>query len=162
MHLTIFKCPCGSQENYDVCCKPYVSQKQLPPNPEALMRSRYTAFTQANIDYIRATMDGNALLGFEASKTQAFAKKVTWIGLHVINRYFENEFTGFVEFEAYFLEHDRLKCIHELSTFLLKNGQWYYVEGNHLPPTVKEHLIAKNASCPCGSLRKYKNCHGSP
>ena len=37
-------CPCGGA-SYASCCGPYIAGDALPPTAEALMRSRYTAFT---------------------------------------------------------------------------------------------------------------------
>lgn len=123
------------------------------------MRSRYTAFTLANIEYIRSTMAEKALHGFNVQETELWAKKVQWINLDVLLSHLENSETGFVEFEASYIENHRLKIIHEKSKFLLKNNRWYYVEGSHLPPIQTEQIIARNTKCPCGSQKKYKNCH---
>ncbi|MGE0616813.1 MAG: YchJ family metal-binding protein, partial [Bacteriovoracia bacterium] len=45
-------CPCGTQSNYADCCERYISGKQYAPTPEALMRSRYTAYTKAEMGYL--------------------------------------------------------------------------------------------------------------
>ena len=57
-------CVCDSGKLSNACCDLYISGQKPAPNPESLMRSRYTAYTQANIDYIVATMRGAALDGF--------------------------------------------------------------------------------------------------
>ncbi|MBL4770156.1 MAG: hypothetical protein JKY61_03170 [Planctomycetes bacterium] len=38
-------CPCGSQLAKSKCCVRYIQGFENAPTPEALMRSRYTAFT---------------------------------------------------------------------------------------------------------------------
>ena len=58
-------CPCGSGKPLSACCGPYLEGKEDPPTPEALMRSRYTAYTQGNLDYIEKTMKGNTLITWD-------------------------------------------------------------------------------------------------
>ena len=77
-------CPCDSQKKYLYCCEPFIMGKQIPETPEALMRSRYSAYTMANIDYIKETMRGNALVGFQELDAKRWAKRVTWIKLKVL------------------------------------------------------------------------------
>jgi hypothetical protein len=48
-------CPCGSRLLYKQCCQPYHDKKALPPTPEALMRSRYSAYSLNIVDYIVET-----------------------------------------------------------------------------------------------------------
>ncbi|MBK5938172.1 hypothetical protein CCR96_02550 [Halochromatium roseum] len=40
-------CPCGSGHTLADCCEPFLAGTTMPATAEALMRSRYTAFTQA-------------------------------------------------------------------------------------------------------------------
>jgi len=49
------RCPCGSGHAYSACCGRFIDQGLLPQTAEQLMRSRYTAFTQANEPYLLAT-----------------------------------------------------------------------------------------------------------
>ena len=153
-------CCCNSQKNYSSCCEPFIIGKQIPITPEDLMRSRYTAYTMANIDYIKQTMKGEALIGFQEVDALHWAKRVHWIKLVVFESELENAHQGYVEFEASFVDNMRLKSIHEKSQFIHEQGRWYYVSGTHLPASHAEQIITRNTSCPCGSQRKFKNCHG--
>lgn len=153
-------CPCDSQKNYLVCCEPYITGKQSPETPEALMRSRYTAYTMADINYIKESMRAKALIGFNEADAKRWARRVVWISLNVIRTAIENPDRGHVEFEARFVEGSRLKAIHEKSDFIRENGRWYYTGGTHLPGEQPEQIISRSMSCPCGSQRKFKNCHG--
>lgn len=154
-------CPCGSQKNYISCCEPFLTGKQSPKTPEALMRSRYVAYTRANIDYIKKTMRGNALLGFQELDAKRWAKRVQWIKLNVIKSVMESSSLGSVEFEASFVDGSKLKSIHEKSEFIFENGRWYYIGGKYLPSTHMEQMVSRTMDCPCGSRRKFKNCHGA-
>ena len=153
-------CPCGSQKSYASCCGLFITGKQHPKTPETLMRSRYTAYTMANIDYIKETMHGNALIGFEEMDAKLWATRVHWIKLNVLKSVIENASLGYVTFEASFVDGARLKSIHEQSEFICEEGRWYYVDGKHLPTSHTERMMARNMDCPCGSHRKFKNCHG--
>lgn len=157
----MINCPCDSQKSYLSCCEPFISGKSTPSTPEALMRSRYTAYTMADIDYIKATMRGKATTGFQEIEAKRWAKRVHWIKLNVIQSVIETSSTGYVEFEAIFVDGSRLKSIHENSEFNFEKGCWYYVNGTHLPALSKESIISRAMPCPCGSLRKFKNCHGA-
>lgn len=146
-------CPCESGRTYDECCKPYLSGLNLPKTPEALMRSRYTAYSQANIDYIQQTMRGPALINFNPQAAYQWAVQAKWLGLKVVSAPTPSAQAkiGFVEFIASFLEQNQRKIIHERSEFHFLEGRWFYVTGN----TPKVNL---NASCPCGSGKKFKRC----
>lgn len=72
-------CPCGLQD-YSDCCALYHTGERIPPTPEALMRSRYAAYALANIDYIKKTMRGKVLLGFNESNAKAWAESVKLLG----------------------------------------------------------------------------------
>ena len=83
-------CPCDSHNRYLSCCEPFITEKQRPETPEALMRSRYTAYTMANIEYIKETMRGKALIGFQDRDAMRWAKRVQWIKLTVLTSVIEN------------------------------------------------------------------------
>ena len=46
-------CPCGSGQPYHECCEP-LHRGQAAASPEALMRSRFTAFVLHLPDYLKA------------------------------------------------------------------------------------------------------------
>ena len=154
-------CPCGSQKTYELCCELFIEKKQIPQTPEQLMRSRYTAYSLAKIDYIKSTMRGKPLIGFNESEAKKWASEVTWTGLKIIQSYVETPKKGFVEFLATFMEDKQLDTIHELSEFHQENNVWFYVDGQNkqAPLKNKKQKIMRNSPCPCGSGKKFKNCH---
>jgi SEC-C motif domain protein len=154
-------CPCGSQNIYEKCCGLYLEKEQLPLTPEQLMRSRYTAYSLGKIDYIKNTMKGKALLGFNELDAEKWAKSVTWINLDVISTEMSSPGIGFVEFAARFSEQNQIKIIHELSEFHKEDGRWFYVSGVHKQTVnkISTPKTPRNAPCPCGSGKKFKNCH---
>ena len=154
-------CPCGTDIDYVACCGRFIEQDELAPTPEALMRSRYVAYTQANIDYIQRTMKSPATDDFDAASARDFANRVIWNKLEVVVSSEQNE-TGSVEFMAHFTQQNKKHVIHEISAFRKENGAWFYVDGKapRLPlPSVSQ--VGRNEACLCGSGKKYKKCCGS-
>lgn len=152
-------CPCNSEKNFEHCCKPFLDEQSIPQTPEQSMRSRYTAYSLARIPYITKTMLGQPLIHFNATEAEQWAKSVVWIGLQLINSSMENEEKGFVEFIASFLEKNQIKTICERSEFHKKNGHWFYIDGINTATNKKQVKIGRTSPCPCGSGKKFKNCH---
>ena len=144
------QCPCQSGQNYAACCQPYIDGERYPNTAEALMRSRYTAYTQANIPYIAATMRDKAAESFDAARAEAWAKQADWQGLTVIDHQPQGE-CATVTFIARFTLNGQNDRIIEQSEFQKINDRWYYVDGQH-------PKIGRNHPCPCGSGKKYKQC----
>lgn len=140
------KCFCDSKKNYSVCCEPFLSGKKVAETPEQLMRSRYSAYAQANIDYIESTMTGAAAKNFDHQSAKTWSQSVSWLGLTVVNAT-DHE----VEFIARFKDGDKQQCIYERSQFQKINDRWFYVSG-HTPK------VKRNDPCPCQSGKKAKRC----
>ncbi len=117
--------PCGLPAEYDDCCGRFIEGRALPENPESLMRSRYTAFTQANVQYIRRTMQGKPLKNFNLRMTQDWASRVTWLGLTVHTSEVVGN-RGTVSFCARFDDNGVPGDITEVSQFYRAGGVWYY------------------------------------
>jgi SEC-C motif-containing protein len=153
-------CACGSQKKVEACCKRFIDGVAIPTTPEELMRSRYTAFTQINIDYICHTMKGLAAAGFDVEDAKRWAESVEWLGLEVVNTFMEEE-KGFVEFLAHFKQNGKRQILHELSEFHFENGIWYYVDGSvpkKIPLILPMTRVGRNDLCNCGSGKKHKKC----
>ncbi len=157
------QCPCGSNQELNDCCGPIIAGQQHATSPEQLMRSRYTAYSMANIDYIKKTMTGIAAEGFEADATKIWAKSITWLGLDV-KRSFMDEHDlskGYVEFEVSFRDKTgNGQKIYELSTFTQINKEWFYTDGKSPAKSTNSiyNKAGRNDPCPCGSEKKYKKC----
>lgn len=126
------QCPCGANINYQNCCEKFIKGKELPETPEELMRSRYTAYTKANISYIANTMCGKSAEKLNAGEAKAWAQTVNWLGLEIINAPEPILNRGFVEFIARYYYDHKVRQMHEKSEFNLINGKWFYVNGMHL------------------------------
>jgi len=125
------QCSCGWGLSYPDCCEPIISGKKDAETAEQLMRSRYTAFTQANADYLMRSRSVKTRPIKERKSIEKWAKSVCWMGLTILQTQ-EGEATdetGLVEFKAIYLENSKLEQIHEKSHFEREDGKWVYVSG---------------------------------
>ena len=83
--LLMQNCPCGMEKPYEKCCGPFIKGDALPQTPEALMRSRYTAFTKTEVDYILNTVHPEKREQHDEKTVQNWAKNSDWIGLKILN-----------------------------------------------------------------------------
>ena len=126
-------CPCGSSNSYETCCEPIITGRKNADTALELMRSRYVAFTQANIDYLMQSHFSKTRPSKERKSIGKWAKLVNWMGLTIVNTQAGelNDKEGFVEFKAVFIENGKLEQIHEKSFFQRENQKWVYVSGVH-------------------------------
>ncbi|KAB8036052.1 YchJ family protein [Janthinobacterium aquaticum] len=137
-------CPCGGGA-YASCCGPYLAGAAIPPSAEALMRSRYTAFTLRDEPYLRATWHAST-----CPQEPLFAEeeKVHWLGLEVKSslrlrkRKAESEPAAeinrdTVEFVARYKVNGRAHRLHEVSRFVREADssgdgslRWFYLDGS--------------------------------
>lgn len=150
-------CPCGSAKNYADCCQIF-HKGTLAPTPEALMRSRYSAFVKSEIDYLVATANpdqGTAEARDSLAQTLA---NTDWLALKILSTAAgadDNE--GFVEFVAFFRgkNQNRTGQLREKSRFIRQGESWIYWDGTILPVL----NFGRNDACWCGSGQKLKKCH---
>jgi len=157
-------CPCGSGRALDQCCGPILAGAPAP-TAEALMRSRYTAFTLGDIGHIERTHAPEAREDFDRANAEAWAKAAKWEGLEIRHTESgtESDETGTVEFVARFRQAGQIMAHHELATFRKVEGTWCYVDGTLNPKEAPRHVqkVGRNDPCPCGSGKKYKKCCGA-
>ena len=158
-------CPCGLGESLETCCGPFLKKSAFPETAEALMRSRYTAFTVGDIDYIFDTHDPDTVHQVERAGTESWSKQSEWLGLEILETDHggANDYTGTVEFVAKYKIKGTAINHREIATFRKQNGRWLFVDGEEVagPPVVREGpKVGRNDPCPCGSGKKYKKCCG--
>jgi len=97
------------------------------------MRSRYTAFTQANVEYLMRSHSAKTRPIKERKSIEKWASSVIWMGLTIIQTQAgeAKDELGSVEFKALYLENGKPEQIHEKSFFQRENGKWVYVSGVH-------------------------------
>ena len=152
--MTQALCPCGSQKTYDECCGVYHKGLAVAPHAVDLMRSRYSAFVLGDYAYLKATWHPETYpedLGQDEPSD--------WIGLEIIEASDEDDDEAEVEFKARLIFDNRLEVLHENSFFEKQDGRWLYHSGEFLNEGQEPKKIAKDAPCPCGSGKIFKNCH---
>lgn len=154
-------CPCGSGHPLDACCGPYLDGAAAP-TPEALMRSRYSAYVVGNIDHVERTHDSAD--GFDRAEAESMSRDMDWQSLEILSTTEggADDDEGTVEFAARYKHKGEQQLHHEISNFHRRDGRWLYVNGvinpKAAPRTVEK--VGRNDPCPCGSGKKFKKCCG--
>ncbi len=124
-----FPCPCRSSDSdeqpYTVCCQHWHTGLEAgihAPTPEALMRSRYSAYVVGLIDYLLATWHPSTGPG------ELELSPIKWIGLEVLHAESTGD-AGIVEFVARCRVNGRAQRMHEVSRFTRQDARWYYIDG---------------------------------
>lgn len=158
-------CPCGSAEKYENCCGPFINSEKNAATAEALMRSRYTAYTKTAFEYLLHTTHPSKTDDYDHESIKKWSEESEWHGLEIIETINggQNDDSGSVEFIARYSENGQRREHHEIGNFKKQDGQWYYYDGQTPNPVTfvrKEPKIGRNAPCPCNSGKKYKKCCG--
>jgi SEC-C motif-containing protein len=124
-------CPCGSGLAYMDCCQRFWATQQKPNTAEQLMRSRYTAFVLEKAQYLVDTHHPDFRSPDELKSLKKSFKGMAWQGLEIIHTELgqTNDATGIVEFKATFSCLGKQDVIHERSSFIKEQGQWFYTSG---------------------------------
>lgn len=156
-------CPCGSTRDFDLCCGPIIAGTPAP-TAEALMRSRYVAFTLGDLDHIERTNTENALASFNRVDLEASLPGTDWIGIEVLQTDGgqEGDEEGKVKFSFRYRNGGRDFNQLEIASFKRVDGNWRYddSEVNPKSPPVRVEKVGRNEPCPCGSGKKFKKCCG--
>jgi len=160
-------CPCGSKKTFDACCGPLIAGARAP-TAEALMRSRYVAFTRGNLDYIESTCTGPAALAFDRAEMARSLPGTEWLGLEIRETRGgqPEDQSGKVTFEVRHRHNGQVFTQLETSEFVRVDGAWRYAKGDvdlasqRAPSGHIGGHIGRNDPCPCGSGKKYKKCCG--
>ena len=116
------------------------------------MRSRYSAHVLADKAYLAETWHPD----FRPADL-ANDDRIKWIGLEVISSQ-QHDRQASIEFEARYISDGRVEALHEKSAFVSDQGRWLYTSGEMLAATFESWKPGRNASCPCGSGKKFKRC----
>lgn len=123
-------CPCGHHNPLVTCCLPFIKGAANPPTAEALMRSRYTAHTLLDADYLWNTWNTEQRVRSSKEEILAWASSCEWRGLQIISTEAgkENDQEGLVTFVAIFRQNGKLQYHKETSIFRKAMGKWMYVD----------------------------------
>jgi SEC-C motif-containing protein len=154
-------CPCQSQKPYSKCCGVFHAGKNYPDQVEDLMRSRYSAFSKGEIDYILASHHPATRSQVNPQEIQDWSKKSKWKGLEIKHSH-QDAYQGEVEFIASYETEGQDYRHHEIATFKKHEDKWYFFDGRLVGQTFRRDnpKVGRNDVCPCGSGKKYKKCCG--
>ena len=158
-------CPCGSGEPFDSCCAPLLEGTEKAGSPEALMRSRYTAYVKQDMPYLANTLHPSQRADYDEQGAAQWAKDADWEKLEIISTEADpaNVNRGQVEFKVHFTMKGEHQVHHELSEFRKTDGNWYFFDGKMVSAGQFRRdmpKVGRNDPCPCGSSKKYKKCCG--
>ena len=143
-------CPCCSGINHGLCCAP-LHAGQPAPSPQALMRSRYSAFALGDTRYLLQSWHPDT-----RPDTLTLDASTAWRRLDIISASTDGTH-GEVRFVATQQHGNQWHQLAELSRFTRVGQHWLYYDGDcelrRLDP-------GRNMPCPCGSGRKFKHCCG--
>ena len=131
----------------------------MASSPEALMRSRYSAYVTGNLDHVERTHAPEIRRDFNRAEAERLAAEVEWLGLDVRKATADGD-RGTVEFAVRFRRQDQELTQYEVAEFRREDGQWLYAGGKTSanPPPRRVVKVGRNEPCPCGSGKKFKKC----
>ncbi len=157
-------CPCGSGKPYSECCEPIIKGHSLAPTPEALMRSRYTAYAKHEVQWLKESLDPSQQTDYDEKSVEDWSKRSQWLGIQILQTKTEEEKNiGWVEFVCKYKQGTVAREHHELSEFHKVKGAWLFYDGRAVKPSTIHKTtpdVGRNDPCPCGSGLKYKKCCG--
>jgi SEC-C motif-containing protein len=160
------KCPCGSGLSYSECCEPVIKGVRAAETAEQLMRSRYSAYAKAEIEYLRESLHPEQRGDYDPKSARQWAESAEWQKFEIVGTEAggpEDE-EGTIEFIAAFTEDGVKREHHERAKFKKVEGRWFFESGEAVArkPVVRESpKIGRNEPCICGSGKKYKKCCGA-
>ena len=157
-------CPCGSNRELEECCRPIIKGSRRARTAVELMKARYVAYTTGDIDFIISSHDPETRENVSKEATEEWSRSAHWLGIEIRSTVGggPDDDEGVVEFVASFELEGKKINHHEKSYFKKINGNWFFVDGQVVPETFVRSApkVGRNDPCPCGSGKKFKNCHG--
>ena len=159
------KCPCLSGKNYADCCDGIIKGTKKAETAEALMRARYSAYAEAEVDFIVNSTHSSQRESNDRDEIRRWAEKSVWKGIEILRteKGGKDDEAGIVEFIARYSDNGVDMEHHEISEFVREKGDWTFLDGKmaaQTPYVREEEKIGRNDPCPCGSGKKYKKCCG--
>jgi SEC-C motif domain protein len=125
-------CYCCSGKKFTDCCQPFISGKAKPVTAAELMRSRYSAYSTGEVEYLLGTTHPSTRKFHNRQSILEWSQTSHWQKLEIIStdQGTPRDKTGTVEFKAYYLDSENQSQIHhEHSYFVKELGKWFFVDG---------------------------------
>ena len=128
--LSAQSCPCGDGRHYDECCGPIIGGRRQADTAEQLMRSRYTAYTKDEVDYLLHSWHPTTRPGSLGPTPQ-----IVWQSLQILDVFGggSRDSSGRVHFIAAYDNNGVRSALNEASDFERYEGRWVYVNGTQYP-----------------------------
>ncbi len=157
-------CPCGSGLAFAACCGPVLAGGSAP-TAAALMRSRYTAYVKRDYRHLENSLSAEQRSDFSLKDARDWAESAKWLGLEITATEAggPDDQEGTVDFAARFSVNGEERKHVEKARFIREEGRWVF--GGVVVPVAQPvrreaPKVGRNDPCPCGSGKKYKQCHG--
>ncbi len=129
-------CLCESDRKYKHCCRPF-HQGRPAPTPEALMRSRYTAYALGQVAYLMQTTHPAGPhyqpdLARWQTELASFCRSTRFAGLTILSVENGEADNGWVTFTATLFQGQKDVSFTERSLFKQVEGRWLYLSGEFL------------------------------
>ena len=130
--IDLSRCPCGRPGVFDECCGRYHAGLAAP-DPESLMRSRYSAYVVGELAYLMNTVAPERRHLHDLAEIAAWSAGAQWqgnvrgqrLGLQVQHAVAKGD-QGQVKYLVYFAENGQPQQMHEHAEFIRRDGRWYY------------------------------------
>ncbi len=123
-------CPCGSGAPLAQCCAPLLDGFARATTAEQLMRSRFTAYALAQVDYLMETHAARTRPPREDVAGSADDATFTELQILETTEGRPDDTRGTVTFMAHFTAGGKTSAMLERSRFEKVRGQWFYVDGD--------------------------------
>jgi SEC-C motif-containing protein len=122
-------CPCMSGLSYTSCCAKYHSGSK-PETAEQLMRSRYTAYHMALVDYLVNTTHPDKLRPNYRHQLESTKNEMDWTDLKRVSSSMgtKTDTIGKVRFIAKYIMQSKEGSMEEHSRFRRFKGDWFYYD----------------------------------
>lgn len=125
-------CPCGSKNNYQLCCHPFHSGA-IPKTALELMKARYSAYVLNIPSFIIKTTHPASPqyehdLAIWTEEISSFSLHSIFEGLEIVDHK-EQDSLAIVTFIAHMKQKEQDATFTEKSYFEKKYGQWFYKNG---------------------------------
>lgn len=118
-------CPCGAGDQFGQCCLPLHRGERSAATAEQLMRSRYSAYSVGDSEYLWRTWHP----GTRPAEASSPAR-LEWVSLEILEVVGgqPGDERGVVEFRARHRQGRRTGVLHERSRFAVRAGRWFYLD----------------------------------
>jgi SEC-C motif-containing protein len=135
-------------------------EKSLPKTAKELLKLRYQAFVDGNVDYILDTHHPETRDQVDRASVEAWSKGSKWLGLEIEDEKIDGDKTHLTFTVRYEKDFETINH-REFAEFRKNDGRWFYFDSEF--PKAQSfrregEKVGRNDPCACGSGQKFKKC----